>query len=199
MKLTPRVYDGLQRYVHGDFTRQKNYIIELSGIQRGEAILELGCGTGLLGHLFLQPYDYWGIDIDETRCRCANKRYSTDKFVVGDVTRWAVPTLPPFRYAFCHGLLHHLDDAGCKTIISTLFDTLNIDKFVTIEILRPSTGAASITHIFDNLIADMDEGKFVRTRDQYVTLFNSRHLIAEHVLNFHPHYPMKEVVLCVGR
>ncbi len=71
--LTP-FYDLIQKYIVGD-VRYKSQLIEQAGIQPGQHVLDLGCGTGTLAMMAKQAQpsaEVSGLDADADMLKVAN-------------------------------------------------------------------------------------------------------------------------------
>ncbi|MBI2437154.1 MAG: methyltransferase domain-containing protein [Candidatus Magasanikbacteria bacterium] len=80
-------------------------------VQDGFSILDLGCGTGRLYHLFskFQGIDYAGLDQSEKQIEMAQKEFPDNIYIVAEMT-----SLPfedkRFDVVYCIATFHHLPD-----------------------------------------------------------------------------------------
>ena len=117
--LSPRMYDVLQRLVHGRHDPLKHAILAAYAPFTGSPVLELGCGTGVLSAAFA-PGLYTGVDLDGARIASARAEHPGAAFVHADVRSLEPAFFAPFRFLFCHAWLHHIDEATCQDIFSAI-------------------------------------------------------------------------------
>ena len=86
--LTP-FYDFVQKWIVGD-TRYKTRLIEQAGIQAGQHVMDLGCGTGTLAIMIKQAQpnaEVYGLDADPEMLKVARDKAAHEavsvKFDVG--------------------------------------------------------------------------------------------------------------------
>ena len=165
MHLPPAIYDALQTFVNGDHTDTYNRLLAaFQGIRPGDMVLEIGCGTGLIGrHFASNGYQYWGIDVSAERVDKARETVHGGHFAVGDVLDMRWEELPRCRYAFTYGVLHHLSDDQCERLIGRIFAAWEDLVFAVIESSRPPHWWRDPVATF---LANMDEGKYIRKADE---------------------------------
>ena len=130
-------------------------------------ILDLGCGTGILSGLF-GDRAYTGIDIDTRIITYAKRRYPRKKFFVMDGTSLSFPD-KLFDTIIIVGVIHHLNDTQAKHTVRQVQRVLKPGGMVVaIEAIQP----LSRFNIPGRLLRAFDEGNYIRTLDEYVTLFN---------------------------
>lgn len=91
-RFAEKSYANLEFYMHHRFVLTVTWGTPL---QRGDAILELGCGDGYLAQLFVQNgFHYCGVDISPKMVEAANQRLQaaglSGKFLVADVNQLAL-------------------------------------------------------------------------------------------------------------
>jgi len=112
IQLNRETYDKIAKL----FAQTRQYLWDdlmsfLTYTKDNQKILDIGCGTGRLYHLFkkIQGIDYIGIDQSEGQIREAQKDFPENNYIVGEMT-----TLPfeneIFDVVFCIATLHHLPD-----------------------------------------------------------------------------------------
>ncbi len=75
--------------------------------QKGDKVLDLGCGSGRLQEVFNRKIDYYGIDVSEELIKIARENYPGTKFLISS------PLSFPFQNnffdkIFCLSVLHHI-------------------------------------------------------------------------------------------
>ena len=64
---------------------EQNALLEMMGFQKGETLLEVGCGTGVFSHYFRQEgLRVIGVDISEDMLAVAQAKGNTVQFIQGD-------------------------------------------------------------------------------------------------------------------
>ncbi len=94
-------FDKKRDWIPPDFTILEQYI------NKGERILDLGCGNGRFKEIVGTKADYYGTDVSEKLIEIAKTRYPNGKFVVTQ------PLDLPFENdffdkIFCLAVLHHI-------------------------------------------------------------------------------------------
>ncbi len=170
-RLPPARYDALQDWVHRGHHRTFALIREALRLERGETVVELGCGTGILARLFIaQGYDYWGIDPDAERVDMAQRANPQGRFRVGDAASFPGLDLPPLRRAFIHGVLHHVDDGECRRVLDAV---LAVGPELLLAVTEPYRPHPLWRNPIGALVASLDEGAHVRTLDAWRALFGA--------------------------
>jgi len=97
----PALYDSKHSFVW----KYGEELIELLAPQRGERILDLGCGTGHLTHrIAVSGAEVTGLDISQAMIEQARKNYPGLEFVKGDAAAFAFAQ--PFDAVFSNAALH---------------------------------------------------------------------------------------------
>ncbi|MCD5396277.1 MAG: class I SAM-dependent methyltransferase [Candidatus Pacebacteria bacterium] len=87
-------------YIPQDFLYLKKFI------QKGDRILDLGCGNGRLYEIKNET-EYFGVDFSEKMIEIAKKRYPQGKFLVADA--FSLPFKDHFfDKVFCLSVFHHI-------------------------------------------------------------------------------------------
>jgi trans-aconitate methyltransferase len=189
------LYNLLQSYVHGGQRKEKKLLhreqlahASILDTQRTTApmVLELACGSGNLAGEF-PPERYAGIDIDAERIENAKKNYPDHKFLLcGTNDESFKELLKEHDFIFCNGLLHHLSDQQCRTLL------VNIGQFApkptTFVIMEPV-----MPQIWKNpigfVLANLDNGHNMKSIAGYLNLFKEPPLQME-PLSFWPRWPV---------
>jgi SAM-dependent methyltransferase len=132
-------------------------------------VLDIGCGTGdALKHL--GPFaSYLGLDTDSEAIAYATERHRTRsnaRFECRECTTDDLAELAPTHVSMI-GLLHHLPDEVAIGLLASLKLSSRLSLAVTLDIVYLDG------HIYNNLLASLDRGKYCRTRSAYVELAQS--------------------------
>ncbi|MBS0649270.1 MAG: class I SAM-dependent methyltransferase [Verrucomicrobia bacterium] len=83
--------------------------LKLLALKQGDAVLDLGCGQGVLSRHLPVDVDYTGIDASPSLIQQAKKR-SKKSFHVADITKPLHLNLPPFSHATLILVIQNLED-----------------------------------------------------------------------------------------
>lgn len=168
----PFFYEAIQKTLGRDKARSylhKNFL----QTKRGAQVLEVGCGPGSLLPL-LGEVNYLGMDLNPAHIEKAKTENGDNGvFICGNAVTDTEHAAGPYDLIICIGLLHHLDDHECKSMINTLSSRLSSNgRFVSFD----------PTYIKNqNLIAkkmnDLDSGQNIRTPSEYAELFPTQGFI----------------------
>lgn len=137
----------------------------------GDRVLDVGCGYGKLSSR-ISHVTYIGIDISPKYIENANLHYgSFGRFICGDITEDSVlENLEQFDVVTIIGVLHHLNDTECRTLLSSTKRLLNADgRLVTLDGVFTHNQSA-----IARLLLRSDRGRFVRTEEQYRRLLSEQ-------------------------
>jgi SAM-dependent methyltransferase len=135
---------------------------DLRGVRR---VLDVGCGPGTNADQF-QHADYLGIDWNERYIRDAQRRH-TGRFVLGDVEKFAVPSNLRFDFILVNSLLHHINDAATRRLLSHLRGLLAEDGHVhIIDLVLPPNASVP------RFLARSDRGEFPRPLSVWRQIFS---------------------------
>lgn len=189
--LTPGVYGLLQRIVHDDHWRSFGLFTRTLDLRPGETVVEIGCGIGSLArHFAEQGFDYWGIDRDADRIELARKRTPGGRYMAWNAMDLENAGLPPFRRAFIHGVLHHLNDAECRDLIHYI---LGMRPDMTLSIIEPFRPNPWWINPLGTLFARLDEGLYIRTLEEWRALFRPNAVVFEQI-SLWPRWPVGMLV-----
>ena len=155
----------LRKIVEFNFRQEKNIIKHRLVVQRGDRVLDLGCGTGEFSYLF-PPESYTGIDIDPSNIAYANRHYKEKQFLIADGRK-----LPFGQHSFDKilvvGILHHLDNTECSEVLGEIKRVLKPGGSVLImEDTKSDFWLTGLTH-------RLDQGAHIRARDDWRRILSS--------------------------
>ncbi len=163
----PLVYDVVRPLVAGgiDF----RVLASFCATTPGDRVFDLGCGTGQLLP-YLKFGSYLGADVDSHALARASRFESSDvRFVEGDDWDRQYRELEP-TVVLMIGVVHHLSDEAFHRIAGRLLVSDSLRRIVTIDVTYfPGRWV-------NNWLSRMDRGRFVRTSQDYESLFKSEAL-----------------------
>jgi SAM-dependent methyltransferase len=163
----PIVFETYQSLIGAPACHQR-FIREYVAPCAGEAILDVGCGTGVSVASLPRPIKYTGVDVSESYIARARAQHGHEgTFFAADATVDVPQIAGSYDRAFAFGVLHHLSDKQVAGLIGNL-----------IAWLKPGGCFTSIDPCFtkpQNAIAHYlirnDRGQFVRTPEALQELF----------------------------
>ena len=164
---------SLFRLFNGIISRGKRDVIVEEYIRPapGDRVLDVGCGYGRLSSR-LNHATYTGIDISPTYIDYAKSNYGNfGRFVCGDITEDSVlKDLGQFDVVTIIGVLHHLSDRECQTLLSSAKRLLSDEgRLVTLDGVFTHDQSA-----ITRLLLRADRGRFVRTEEHYRKLLSEQ-------------------------
>jgi cyclopropane fatty-acyl-phospholipid synthase-like methyltransferase len=187
----PLVFETYQSFI-GAPACHKRFIREYVRPCVGEAILDVGCGTGVSLDSLPKPITYVGVDLSESYIRRACAQHGDEgAFFVADATVDVPQIAGPFDRAFAFGVLHHISDKQVAGLIG------NLAKW-----LKPGGSFTSIDPCFTNpqnvfarYLISNDRGQFVRTPEALRALFSDNFTVDAEVVTNMLRIPYTQVIL----
>lgn len=135
--------------------------------EAAQRILDIGCGPADILAWLPEEVAYVGFDESRTYVRAAERRFGgRGTFRCARVTRELVGAYSGFDVVLALGVLHHLDDEECRTLLEIARVALRAGgRLVTLDgCLVERQGA------LQRLLLNWDRGTHVRTVDAYLSL-----------------------------
>ena len=117
MAARPKIFDALRWILEAGY-RGHHRTIERELLTTSGPVLDLGCGTGVFAPCFAVD-DYLGVDLSPTYIEAAARKHPAHRFAVMDARQLPLPD-HSFDRAFISGMLHHLSDEDCATVLSEI-------------------------------------------------------------------------------
>jgi SAM-dependent methyltransferase len=132
----------------------------------GMKVLDLGCGTGD-ALLRLPEVHYVGVDFNPDYIAMCQQRFGNrGEFIVLDLATQDLPNEAEFDLALLYGVLHHIDDEGCKGLLLKAY-----------RALKPGGRLITVDGVYhkgqrwlSRWVVSMDRGRFVRDEQSYLDL-----------------------------
>jgi len=159
----PALFDGYQSLV-GSPRAHRRIISEIVQPEKGDRILDIGCGVGAIVPFLPVDIDYVGIDLSAAYIAKARKDYGNRaKFVCTDVSRADADMLGTFDRAVAFGMLHHVADGVAAQVAALVRRVVKPGgRFFTID---PCYVPGQ--HVIAKLLIDNDRGEYVRDEAGY--------------------------------
>lgn len=173
----PAAYDGLQAALGANSGRERLYRQYIEP-QLGDVVVDVGCGTAVILDLLPVATRYYGFDLSEHYIAAARSRYGDRaQFFCADITSISGDTVPASTTTLALGLLHHLDDEGCRHLLRAIHHRLAPGgRLITLD----GTFVAN-QHWISRMLVSADRGRNVRTPEQYAALAPPGFHVVTHV------------------
>jgi SAM-dependent methyltransferase len=187
----PAAYDALQVLLGSVRGRERLYR-EYIAPQLGDVVVDVGCGTAAMLDLIPSHVRYFGFDLSPEYIAAAQARYGErGEFYCADITSIAADAVPASTTTLAIGLLHHLDDDGCRHLLRAIRDRLAPGgRLITLDgTFVPNQGWMSRT------LVGADRGRNIRTPEAYAALVPDGMRVATHVLHDLLRVPYEHCIL----
>ena len=164
------VYDFFQNSLLGGDNARKWLATNVWKAKSGDAIVDIGCGSGIILEYLPPDIEYLGIDVSENYIRSARKKFSgRGTFFLGTASDLVDRDNSHFGSAdlvLCTGLLHHLPDGEA-------LEVLELSK----RIMKPQGRLVCLEATFlarqtrlSRWIVSTDRGRHVRSEQEWKNL-----------------------------
>jgi SAM-dependent methyltransferase len=130
-------------------------------------VLDLGCGPADILNRLPRSIEYHGIDFNSRYIAFARSRYGNrGHFYCEPFNNLLVNRFHSFDLVMANGVIHHLSDETASEMLNLACHALSLSgRFVTIDGVY-FAGQSWLS----SLVASLDRGCFVRTKDAYLAL-----------------------------
>lgn len=103
--------------------RNADFIRLHLGAQKGDSVLDLGCGSGALMKALGEDLRFTGLDYSPDLLQVARRAVPSGVFMTWDLNRSgghlppAAGEFGPFDFVLIHGVLHYLDEANAREVV----------------------------------------------------------------------------------
>lgn len=162
----PKLYK-LQQVASGSRSQKRYLFKTYLSLSKGMKLLDVGCGPApdrdLLGEI-----QWTGIDHEERYVNYVKKVMPMgDNIILGGVATLDQISEGEFDVVLLSGVLHHIDDLSATLLLQNCHRILKPGGMVTaIDPVRTDHSSW-----LEKLLIESDRGEYIRTFDQYQTLF----------------------------
>jgi 2-polyprenyl-3-methyl-5-hydroxy-6-metoxy-1,4-benzoquinol methylase len=165
----PFFYQFLQSLVRND-KHIRFYVDNFIKVQRGQKILDIGCGPADILAFFPENIEYTGFDASEEYINNAKLRFGNKaQFFCKNVSTQVIEELnlsEKFDIVIANNVLHHLTDEEAADLFKIAKQVLAPQgRLITCDPCRIKKD-----NIISTLMINLDRGKFVRTPEIYLSL-----------------------------
>ena len=187
----PAAYDALQVLLGSIRGRERLYRDYIAP-HMGDVVVDVGCGTAAILELIPADVRYFGFDLSAEYIAAARARYGDrGQFYCADITSIAADAVPASTTTLAIGLLHHLDDDGCRHLLRAIRDRLAPGgRLITLDgTFVPNQGWMS------RKLVGADRGRNIRTPEAYAALVPDGMRVETHLLDDLLRVPYEHCIL----
>jgi SAM-dependent methyltransferase len=158
----------------------------------GDAVLDIGCGTGNSLKFLAPEVRYAGVDINTDYVEYAKRKYDgRATFKVADATTSPLDCGTSFDMVFSNGVLHHLPDTAARRLLDNAMLVLKPGGvFLSIDpCFAPNQSP------FARFLVSNDRGRYVRNEAGYRELFGGFHIDYVAVVSDMMRVPYTQIVV----
>ena len=171
---SPDAYVLAQRAVGAHKLRQ--ICIDTLAPRPGDRILDVGCGPAYYIDRF-PAVEYHGFDTDEGYIKHARDHWKgRGRFYCEQLSEHRLAELPKFDGVLLMGLLHHLNDTDCHSVLAMVAGSLSArGRVLALEVCRDARLTA-----LARWLAEHDRGEFVRPTPDFLEMGRRHFRKVEH-------------------
>ena len=170
-----KIYNRIQRTVGSAriwMSLHEELYFEIQQMSQEDIWLDLGCGTAEFLAYLPPDMNYVGVDNNSKYIHHAQKRYAqrpNTTFICGDWHDAAkqLNVSAPIKIISLLGLLHHLNDAQAKDVLTLSYNLLSDDGLIFSLDGCPCEESS----LFERFFYWIDRGDFIRTESSMRSLF----------------------------
>jgi SAM-dependent methyltransferase len=164
----PVFYIALQKSIGADRIRYR--CLDEAALKPGDRVLDMGCGPAYYFDR-LPEVEYVGFDTSEPYIAYARRRFGErGDFRCGVLAAEHLSELGQFDAVLLFGLLHHLDDAHCATLLDLSARALAPGG----RVISCDTIVHDGQHRVSRWMSENDRGQHIRQPTSYDTLARAR-------------------------
>jgi SAM-dependent methyltransferase len=164
----PAFYIALQKGIGADRIRYR--CLDEAELKPGDRVLDVGCGPAYYFDR-LPEVEYVGFDTSEPYIAYARRRFGgRGDFRCGILAAEQLSELGQFDVVLLFGLLHHLDDADCLTLLDLSARALAPGG----RVVSCDTTVHEGQHRVSRWMSENDRGQYVRWPKSYDSLARAR-------------------------
>jgi SAM-dependent methyltransferase len=192
MNLSAKAYHLVQKILTGDSSRTYDLLQKSMGFKKGDTVVDIGCGTGLISKNFTNnQIGYLGCDLSNDRIAAAKSLNPKAQFINSPAQ--TLPKDTDFTFSMVHGVLHHMPDSDVNDLL-TFLKLKGCQTFGAMEPGRPLNPYLNpLAAIYCDYI---DDGDFIRGKEHYLSLLSPFGKVQ--VENFrYPLVPVTNHIFCL--
>jgi len=160
----PQVYQLFWNVIGGP-RRSRILVEEYIRPQKGDRILEMGCGPGTIVP-YLAESEYVGFDASTEYVEQARKKFPHAKFMCERVSQYTLSQPSYFDIVLALAIVHHLDDLEALRLFQIAHEALKPGgKLVTLDGVWTNDQSTAAHYLLA-----CDRGRFVRSEEGYVQI-----------------------------
>ena len=170
----PGLFFRFRRLIHNDFTCEKEVILRESDPNNTKYVLDFGCGVGQYSTLFMSQ-SYIGVDVERKYIDYAKRNFAGEFLLISEEEPLALQK-DILDLILAVDLFHHLSSKESHAVLKEFKRVLKDSGKIIID-LSPSEFQPNL---LGKLLIMLDRGRFVRDKEEFVSLFSEHFNTAKH-------------------